>query len=43
MENLFDVDRIHAKIDRWFDGGDCITTILVDWIHKNGDMQLLEK
>ena len=22
MENLFDVDRIHAKIDRWFDGGD---------------------
>ena len=22
MENLFDADRIHAKIDRWFDGGD---------------------
>ena len=22
MENLFDVDRIHAKIDRWFDKGE---------------------
>ena len=22
IENLFDVDKIHAKIDRWFDRGD---------------------
>ena len=43
IENVFDVDRIHAKIDLWFDGGDMYNYDTGGLTQENGDMPLLKK